>query len=182
MRSIALIFVLLFSLTAHAQSVNPVIEHGRPYNQALVKPFLHSLHQQNDYVLAFRVVNPSQDETASPYLILTKQQDKLAAYYFIPATQKAYPRELSADSLNLLWNAYLKNGLFEMKNEKEVPLFCPEKYNIYNSYTYEITLISKDKFKELSYYDPEYYDRICPGMIEREKIISFASFVSYMKL
>jgi hypothetical protein len=182
MRNPLLIFLLLFSSAVTAQKVDPIIKNGKAYDQEQVKPFLHSLHVQNDYVLAFRVVNPSLDEALIPYLVLTKLQQKLAAYYFNPKTQKLSATNLSADSLTLLWNAYIKNGLLDMKDEKDVAIFCPEKYNIYNSYTYEITLISKDQLKRLSYYDPEYYDRICPGMEEREKIISFASFISSMKL
>lgn len=67
-----------------------------------------------------------------------------------------------------------------MRNEKDIPNFCLGKYAIYHSYTYEFVLLTKDKMKILSYYDPEYYDNACYGIPERQKVINSVSVVNHV--
>ena len=177
---LSFLFSIIF-LPVHAQD-NPVIENGKPYNKAFVKPFMQKLQERNQYVLSFRVTNPIHSDTDVPYLVLTKQQTKLAAYYYHQKPDLLTPIVLSPDSLGLIWKAYTSNDLFKIKDEKDLSEFCPEKYDIFDSYTYEFILLSKKHMKQLSYYDPEYYERVCPGMDERQKVINCASYIGYMNL
>ena len=74
----------------------------------------------------------------------------------------------------------MQNELFSIRDEKDIANFCAAKYYIYNSYTYEFMLLSKDQMKILSYYNPEYYDEACFGMAERRKIINSVSVIHYI--
>jgi len=172
--------ILLFGFyTAILAQENPVIENGEPYNKTLVKPFLNSLQNDNDYVLTFRTITAWNPE--SDYFVLTKKGTKLSAYNYSQKSQKLTNLTIKTDSLkSLLWRAYTEYDIFKIKNEKELSVFCPEKYEIFDSYTYEIILLTKQKMKKLSYYDPEYYDRVCFGLTERQKVINCASLINYV--
>ncbi len=87
---------------------------------------------------------------------------------------------LSKQSMELIWDTFVQNELFSLKNEKDIPNFCLGKYQIYNSHTYEFVILNKGVLKKLSYYDPEYYDNACYGMPERRKIINSASVINYV--
>lgn len=82
----------------------------------------------------------------------------------------------------MIWKNILQNEIFSLKNEKDLSNFCALKYHIYDSYTYEFTILSKSSMKVLSYYNPEYYDEVCYGLPERKKIINAAAaFAFYWK-
>jgi hypothetical protein len=159
---------------------NPVIENSEPYNVEAVPPFVSALQKTNDYVLTFRTTTPLNPDP--DYFVLTKKAAKLTAYIFNQNSQKLNPLTIKTDSLkNLLWKAYTEFDMFKIKDQKDIPpVFCPEKYEIFGSFTYQILMVSKDRMKELSYYDPEYYDRVCSGIAERQKIINCASLINYV--
>lgn len=156
------------------------IQHGTDYDPALVSPVLHRLQQTNDYVISFRTRFTNKADEATNYFILTANEGKLSAYTYLANASKLQELDLPSASLELGWKTFVQNGLFEIRDEKEIPNFCPEKYHIYNSYTYEFIILSKGKMKRLSYYSPEYYDNACYGMEERKKIINSVSVVNYM--
>ncbi|NQV75779.1 MAG: hypothetical protein HQ491_06985 [Bacteroidetes bacterium] len=58
MRPLFFLAFIFFSHTVLAQN-EIAIENGIEYNSVEIKPFLHTLHEQNEYVIAFRVVLPS---------------------------------------------------------------------------------------------------------------------------
>ena len=87
---------------------------------------------------------------------------------------------MTVKSLQLVWDTFIQNDLFTMENESDIPLFCLEKYRIYNSFTYEFVLLNNGKMKKLSYYDPEYYDNACYGMAERKKIINSVAVITHV--
>jgi hypothetical protein len=172
------ILLLGFCTVILAQD-KPVIENGEPFNVESVPPFLASLQKDNDYVLTFRTTSPRNPEP--DYFVLTRKGTKLSSYLFDQNSQKLTNLPIKTDSLkNLLWKAYTEFDIFKIKDQKELSVFCPEKYEIFDSYTYEIILVSKERMKLLSFYDPEYYDRVCPGMDERQKVINCASLISYV--
>jgi hypothetical protein len=156
------------------------IENGKAYNAVDMKPFLNTLHEQNEYVIAFRVVLPSTSQgLKSDYFILTRLGNNVQAFRYKDELKKL---SLSDQLLELLWKNLIQNQLFTMKDEKELSNFCPKKYAIYHSYSYEFTLISKTRMKTLSYYYPEHYDEVCFGMAERKKIINTVSAIDLLVL
>ena len=168
LRTIFFITFLFTSFNLLAQNILAV-ENGIEYNSAVVKPFLHTLHEQNDYVIAFRVVFPSSQKLNSDYFILTRIGQIYQAFRYIDGIEKL---SLPDQKLELIWKNLVQNDLFSMKDEIGLSNFCPKKYHVYNSYSYEFTLISKDKVKTLSYYYPEHYDEACFGMSESKMIIN----------
>ena len=179
MRSFLFLTFLFFSLSVLAQNEIEV-ENGVEYSSVSVKPFLHTLHEQNDYVIAFRVQLPlSSQGTKSGYFILTRLGKYFQAFSYKGELEKL---SLSDRSLELIWKNLVQNELFAMKDEKELFNFCPKKYHVYNSYSYEFTLISKSRIKTLSYYNPEHYDEACFGMSERKMIINAVSAIDLIAL
>ena len=173
------LFLFFVSSLLSAQDVIS-IKNGESYKAERVNAFLHDLHSSNDYVISFRLKLTDRIDERSDYFVLTKKGDDLSAYNYLKKTNRLEPLHLSKESLKLAWRTFIQNDLFTMQNEKDIPNFCPEKYNVYNSYTYEFVLLTKDTMKTLSYYDPEYYDNACYGMPERKKIINSVSVVSHI--
>ncbi len=157
-----------------------VLENGKNYDPELVRPFLQGLRQTNDYVISFRTKLTDKKEENSDYFILTNNDGKLSAYTYLRQASKLQQIDVPSTSLDLAWKTFVQNDLFGIRDEKDIPNFCPEKYQVYNSYTYEFVILSKGKVKQLSYYNPEYYDNACYGMDERKKIINSISVVNYI--
>lgn len=179
MRPLFFLALIFFSHTVHAQN-ELAIENGIAYNAVEIKPFLNTLHEQNEYVIAFRVVLPSSLQGSKPdYFILTRLGNNIQAFRYKDELEKL---SLSDQSLAVLWKNLVQNELFTLKDEKELSNFCPKKYAIYHSYSYEFTLISKTRMKTLSYYYPEHYDEVCFGMAERKKIINVVSAIDLLAL
>lgn len=178
MRTVFIITFLFFSPALFAQNEIPIL-NGEEYNAVEVKPFLHTLHEQNDYVIAFRVVLPSSQGSKSDYFILTRLGQIFQGFKYTGEVKKL---NLPDQSLELIWKNLVQNEIFSMKDEKELSNFCPKKYQVYHSYSYEFTLISKNRIKTLSYYYPEHYDEACFGMPERKKIINAVSVIDLLAL
>ena len=179
MRTFLFLTFFFFSLSVLAQNEISV-KNGVEYSSVSLKPFLHTLHEQNDYVIAFRVVLPvSSQGFKSDYFILTRLGKYFQAFRYNGKIEKL---NLTDRSLELLWKTLVQNELFTMKDEKELFNFCPKKYHVYNSYSYEFTLISKSRIKTLSYYYPEHYDEACFGMPERKMIINAVSAIDLIAL
>jgi hypothetical protein len=68
----------------------------------------------------------------------------------------------------------------KLRNEIDIPNFCAKKYEIFESYTYEFTLVAGGRMKVLSYYSPEYYIEACYGMSERQNIINAVAIINQM--
>lgn len=167
---------LLFSPYAFAQEE---IENGKAYDPVHVNPLLNHLYQKNGLVIAFRTSISGRTEHDKNYFILSRNGNKNIAYSFNQQRDSLINLNLTDDDLNLIWKTFIQNDLFKMKNEADNLNFCPEKYHIFNSFTYEFIILSKGQMKMLSYYDPEHYDQYCYGMPERKKIINCVSVINY---
>lgn len=176
-----LLFLLLSAPYLFAQE-ECGIKNGMKYDPALVLPVLHTLHEQNDYVIAFRTLLPLASGTESDYFILSSGNKKHQAYSYSSKAAGLVKLNLTDTSLDLIWKTFMQNELFSIRDEKDIANFCAVKYHIYNSYTYEFMILSKDRMKILSYYNPEYYDEACFGMAERRKIINSVSVIQLVAL
>lgn len=173
------LFLLLSAPCLFAQEERGIM-NGMKYDPGLVLPVLHTLHEQNDFVIAFRTLLPAASGTESDYFILSSGNNKHHAYSYSSKAAGLVKLNLTDASLDLIWKTFMQNELFSIRDEKDIANFCAVKYHIYNSYTYEFLLLSKDRMKILSYYNPEYYDEACFGMAERRKIINSASVIQYI--
>lgn len=178
MRVIALLFTMLLGFSTVAQDL-PTLTHGFSVDTSAVHPILRSLQRDNQLVIAFRVKLADKASQAPDYFIMTKNSDKLTTYVFSRGDLKLLG--LNQKQLLLVWNTFRQNDLFGMRDEKDIPNFCAEKYKSFNSYTYEFTILTGSKMKTLSFNEPEYYDIVCFGMDERKKIINSAEVVALVR-
>lgn len=179
MRLLILSSFIFISLCLHAQE-QVLIKNGQAYDSSKFSKLVQNLHDQNEFVILFRTLIP--DSVSDKYFILTQSSNQFVAFELEPYTENKLPRKISQENLLMIWKNLLQNEIFSLRNEKELSNFCALKYDIYDSYTYEFTILSKSSMKVLSYYNPEYYDEVCYGLSERKKIINAASaFAFYWK-
>lgn len=178
MKSISTIFLFLFSCSLYGQKIS--LESGEEFIPGKANKLIKSLYSENDHVITFRVKLTGKQDEESDYFILAKNQDKLHAYNYFMRTSALKELDLTAVSLDLIWKTFIQNDLFSISDEKDIQNYCPEKYRIYNSYTYEFIIFSMGQTKKISYYDPEYYDNACYGIAERRKVINSASVIDFV--
>lgn len=153
-----------------------LIENGIKYDNSRVQPFMQSLNSKNDFVLAFRTYFPGEAASESKYFILTGRGAELKTSLYSGTVLKDL--NLSSHSIDQIWKTFQQNDLFRIRDEKDIPNFCAKKYDIYESYTYEFTILSKGQMKVLSYYSPEYYIEACYGISERQNIINSVAIIN----
>lgn len=171
------ITLLITTFQAFSQHKTP-IENGMEYQSSLVKPFMDELYQKNDFVVLFRTVFADKSESGSQYFILSGDKKQLYAYRYSTGKSRLENLNLSILELDLIWKTFQQNELFRIRDEKDIPNFCAKKYDIYGSYTYEFTILSKGYMKVLSYYNPEYYSEACFGIAERQNIINSVAIIN----
>lgn len=172
-------FLLLTGITAWSQE-NIILENGQDYDPARVLPFMDSLHTGSDLVITFRVKVTDKPNERSDYFILSRSGSDFKACRYNTGPDKLQEISLPPGSYDFLWKTFIQNELFTIKDEKDISNFCPKKYQIFDSYTYEFIILSGGRMKKLSYYDPEYYDNACYGLAERMKIINSVSAINYV--
>lgn len=176
-----LLIVILFIFCSASKAQELIsIKNGETFNPEKVENFLLSLQSQNDYVISFRVKLTDTVNEKSDYFVMLMKDKTLVAFRYLAESENLQPLNLPIESLDLVWNTFIQNDLFGIQNESDIPIFCLEKYHVYNSYSYEFVILSKDKMKKLSYYDPEYYDNACYGMIERKKVINSVAVINHV--
>jgi len=86
-----------------------------------------------------------------------------------------------------LWHSIRKNDLWHLKDDKDEGEGCRiSRCDIHDSGENYFFLITKNDIKELSFYDPFFYESCCPGREGRQKIIRIIdsfnkSFSSYLQ-
>lgn len=171
--------LILFSFSTYAQD-SIRLENGQPYDPSVFGLEIQKLHDEYDNLILFRIIQPGK--TTTNYFIIACNSNQLNAFEYNPSAGEKTVRNLNQTNLGTIWKNLIQNDLFSIKNEKDIANFCALKYHIYDSYTYEFTIISKSDMKVLSYYNPEYYDEVCYGLPERKKVINSASaFIYYWK-
>lgn len=176
MKTFLTILFFIISVDASSQDLVP-IENGMEYKPSLVKPFMNELYEKNDFVVLFRTEFAERTEVGSSYFVLTGDKKQLNAYRYSRDEPRLVNLNLPISQLNLIWKTFQQNELFRIKDEKDIPNFCAKKYDIYGSYTYEFTILSKGYMKVLSYYNPEYYSEACFGISERQNIINSVAII-----
>lgn len=170
---------LLFVLPIFSQDL-PWIENGIEYDESKVQPFMQSLYSKNDFVIAFRTHFPGEAASGYDYFVLTGKAKQLKAYLYSGTKGRLKDLNLLPYSLDQIWKTFHQNDLFRIRDEKDIPNFCAKKYEIYESYTYEFTILSQGRMKVLSYYSPEYYIEACYGISERQNIINSVAAINLL--
>lgn len=159
-----------------AQEQNPN-KNPTEHLPVILNSTLDSLREQNDYVIAFRVLSNIILESNHQYLIFTKNSNFYEAFKW---TKKLEKWNVNNETQAIFWSIIQQNDILNIKNEKELVDVCPKKYHIYNSYSYEFTILSKKHINHITYYYPEYYDEVCPGLPERKKIINTVAVIDLL--
>jgi hypothetical protein len=146
-----------------------ILEHSTEIDTLVINPLLGTLAKQNEYVIAFRVLVNAIPDSASNYFILTKNSNQFKAFNMGFNLEEL---KLLDAKLVFIWSNFVQNGLLYIKDERDLVDVCPKKYHIYNAHSYEFSILSKGKIKILTYYYPEYFNEVCPGMEERKSIIN----------
>ncbi len=154
------------------------IQNGVEIDDSKLQPFMRLFHTKIDFVLAFRTFFPMESASESKYFVLTGRGKQLKAYSY--SKNILHELNLSGNSLNQIWRTFEQNDLLKLRNEIDIPNFCAKKYEIFESYTYEFTLVAGGRMKVLSYYSPEYYIEACYGMSERQNIINAVAIINQM--
>jgi len=171
---LTLSFSLLF-LPVFSQVLNK-LENGIAYDESRVRPFMRKLHSKNDFVFAYRSYFESTASSESKYFVLTVKGEEIKAYRYSRDMLKKL--NLSKYSLDQIWRTFRQNDLEKIRNERDIPNFCAKKYEIYDSHTYEFTILSASQMKVLSYYSPEYYLEACYGISERQNILNAVAIIN----
>lgn len=91
--------------------------------------------------------------------------------YFLPYRfngEKELPVKRSLDSLHL----------WEIQDDSITGEGCVDKRcEVYDSGNYTIWLITKNEIKKLKFYDPEFFEKCCPGRIGRQKAIKLIKII-----
>jgi hypothetical protein len=127
-------------------------------------------------VFAYRSYLQTASASGSNYFVLTVKGEEVKAYGF--SKDMLQKLNLSNYSLNQIWRTFQQNDLIKIRNERDIPNFCAKKYEIYDSHTYEFTILAGSQMKILSYYSPEYYMEVCYGISERQNIMNAVAIIN----
>lgn len=150
------------------------------YDDSKVQPFMQMLNAKNDFVIGFRTYFPAEAASGSEYFILSGNGKQLKVYSYSANKGGLKDLNLSPMVIDQIWKTFQQNDLFRIRNEKDISNFCAKKYDIYESYTYEFTILQKTLMKVLSYYSPEYYIEACYGIAERQNIINSVAAINLL--
>lgn len=176
-----------------AKSFADSLDNALPaVNQVTLDSTLSALQQQNDLLLVFGDQNFAWTRTTT-YYILAKNGNEWKGYFYIApntpspgASNIVYnPVTVStaeADSVlayfdnNVLWQVKGDNGkdYCSTNNDGNDKQTVTNKCNIYDANTWEILMIAKNKVLSPSYYAPEFYERCCPGNMDRKHFVEAA--------
>lgn len=153
---------------------------------------LADLRQKNELLLVFADENFAWTRMTS-YYILAKNGEQWKGYFYkgsnrkMPASTDTIYKEISvskedADDVLAHFNA---NELWKVKGD-DGKNFCAgtnssdsskpvtQKCNIYDANTWQLFMITHDKVISPSYYAPDFYERCCPGNIDRKHFVEAA--------
>jgi hypothetical protein len=94
---------------------------------------------------------------------------------------------IQQDSAKAFWSKVESLRAFQLKDDSENGEGCPKSNvgynnNIYDGGGIELYLVTKNKIKNLYYYAPQYYEKLCPGREDRKAVIKLEElFLTYFR-
>lgn len=158
---------------------NPIEQYGK--DEPLTDSVLLRLQQDNDVVLAFAVANYAWVKSVSYRIIaLNKQQWKGYTYavnYTRHTSTGLVETPVQADSCEALWKLIREREAVRIKGDNGEDFCTGEKKadcNINDGATWQLWFIAKTKIAAPSYYEPEFFERCCPGDKDRQLFLDVA--------
>ncbi len=150
--------------------LNPDTVRQMNYDSALTRIINHS-----QVSVLFRTFSAWSPYNKNYKVISYDDNNKWHYYYQIddPAFKGFFLSSMSEDSVSKIWNTCIKNNLFTINNEDLSTKKCEDV--IYDSHHYEFTIITREEFKKISYYSPEFFESRCSSTKERKQVIACAT-------
>ncbi len=156
-----------------AQQINiPKIENPTNNDDDIQKDSILSvLRKQNKVVLIYNVGSAWDTQPIEYSIIALSNENKWNSYLYKKWVKKheLFNTGMAEDSIMKTWDAFVDNGLFEIKDEKDIVLNCPA--TIQDGVEYNFMIITKNMYKRLHYEEPEYCEKNCSSVYERRQII-----------
>jgi len=130
----------------------------------------------------------SSGDAGPNYYILAKKGDSLTAWRYNKISSGRSRRNTKADAslhqveiergkLDSLLDIVLKNDLANVPNEAKDTYGCAfagEKHMIYDTDAVNFILITKQEYRQITFYAPEFFEKKCPGSTARQAVITCA--------
>ncbi len=192
MKTIFPLFILIIILTSCSNSqkisMQGFDQFGRA--EAIDDSVLNSLQQKNDIVLAYATENYAWGRSATYYIITLNKNEWTGYNYFVrykPALDKTTaiscninPVVVSKESCDSILQFIEKNEVWKIKGDNGED-FCTngtKNCTINDGATSRLWIITKAKLVNPSYYEPQFFEKCCPGNTERKLFIEAAKKIN----
>lgn len=198
MKVLTVVFVLMATVSCgssrevSAHRFADTLSNAAAPQQLTLDSTLSALQQQNDLLLVFGDQNFAWTRTTT-YYILAKNGDDWKGYFYKAPNSPSpgnstiiyNPVIVSNAGADLVLAYFNHNALWHVKGDNGKD-FCSagsetndtqkvtNKCNIYDATTWEILMVTKNKVLGPSYYAPDFYERCCPGNIDRKHFVEAA--------
>lgn len=145
---------------------------------------IQQLQKENDLLIAFEVATVAWGKTSS-YKILAKKGNDWKGYTaFISHTPKGNSSlaqlEIDDAAAEEVWQFFNEQKIENLPGDNGEN-FCTDNSkncNINDGTIWHLLIITKDKISDVSYYEPEFYEKCCPGNQERKLFLEAVNKLS----
>ena len=178
------LFIFLLATNICIGQKKIIFRGGTPVKTELGEGVLKRLQLNFDYsiILSFS----SSWDTNPNYYILAKKDDSLTAWRYNKTNPSRLRKDTKTDTtlhqlkfervkLDGLLGIIFKNDLANVSDEAKDTYGCPiggTKVMIYDGGSVNFIIITKQEYREISFYAPEFFEEKCPGSVERQAIIA----------
>jgi len=182
---LTLLFLIIFYHAGQCQPASPHLVKGKNLDSLKLDSSIKKIAEINKVTILFR--RHSAWTFNTEYRIIAySDKNHWTSYWYLDHEPinglSDYP--LAQDSVEKIWQMCIKNELFSLTDERNDQTNCNQM--IFDTHHYEFIIIEGNKYKQISYYAPEFYLENCPKRPqtnERKKIIKCAdAFISPFKM
>jgi len=184
MKNIFLAIPFLLFLSCHnskAMTANPLDQSGRKEQQPEDSVLL-DLQKNNEVVLAFAIETYAWAKTKNYKILALNNNEWKGFNYTVNNTSHTSSGlmsvNVSTDSCNALWKFVKDKEATEIVGDDGKD-FCTDQKknncNINDGATWRLLFITKNSIADPSYYEPEFYEKCCPGNSNRQLFLQVAN-------
>ena len=162
-------------------TANPLDQSGRKEQQPEDSVLL-DLQKNNEVVLAFAIETYAWAKTKNYKILALNNNEWKGFNYTVNNTSHTssglMPVNVSTDSCNALWKFVKDKEATEIVGDDGKD-FCTDQKknncNINDGATWRLLFITKNSIADPSYYEPEFYEKCCPGNSNRQLFLQVAN-------
>jgi len=184
MKNIVFIIPFLLFVSCHnskAMSANSSDQPGRQ-EQRPEDSVLLNLQKNNEVVLAFAIETYAWAKTKNYKILALNNNEWKGFNYTVNNTSHTSsgltPIDVSDDSCNALWKFIKDKEATKIDGDNGKDICTGEKKNncnINDGATWRLLFITKNSVDDPSYYEPEFYEKCCPGDSNRQLFLQVAN-------